>query len=194
VRRPIFVTPLSAEEFHTLQELWYASKPLEQMRIRIVLESNEGYTAAEIAQRTGWTPRAVRRVIQRYNLGGLSSLSDRRRTNPGRRRIVTDEWQGLLLAMIEQPPATYGFPADRWTAKLLAACLAQTNHVYVGEERVRHYLRRNGYSFANRRWSRPALPGSVVFAETALDSAFDDGQALSFAGPVRQNADEDAGV
>ena len=193
MRRPVFVRPLSAEERTQLEELWYASKPLEQMHIRIVLESSEGMTAAEIAQQPGWTPRAVRRVIQRYNAGGMSSLYDRRRTNPGRRRIVTDEWQELLLVMIEQPPTAYGFSAGRWTAKLLAVCLAQTHQKYMSEERVRHYLRRNGYHFANRNWSKATLSVPSVIAEPADDSTVDDNPATSTA-YAPQSPEEDVGA
>lgn len=176
MRRPIFVRALTAGERARLEEMWYTSKPLEQMRIRIVLESCNGLTAAEIGQQLGWTPRAVRRVIQRFNMQGIASIFDRRRTNPGRRRIITDEWQEMLLAMIEQPPSAYGYSAPRWTAKLLADALGQSGHSWVGEERVRHYLRRNGYQFVNRQWSRavnvtPMPPAAPTLEHTPASAA-----------------------
>ena len=175
------MVPLSAEDRTQLEDLWYASKPLEQMHIRIVLESSEGMTAAEIAQRLGWTPRAVRRVIQRYNTGGNSSLSDRRRTNPGRRRIVSDEWQELLLTVIEQPPSAYGFTSPRWTTRLLSTALAQIDHhIHVSEERVRHYLRRNGYQFTEKNWRKATLPISPVIVEQpASDSTMHDNPTMT---------------
>ncbi len=138
----------------SLERLWTTSSPLEQTHILIVLRSSEGLTAAEIAQQTGWTPRAVRRVIERYNSKDIFGLHDRRRSNPGRRRIVTEEWQRLLLEAVEQPPAAFGFTAGRWTVRLLVAYLEQVTRIRVSEERVRHYLRQHGIRYGAGNWLR----------------------------------------
>ena len=158
MRRPIFVRPLSVEEHVSLEQLWRTASPLEQTHILIVLRSSEGLTAAEIAQQVGWTPRAVRRVIERYNNKGILGLHDGRLTNPGRRRVVTEEWQRLLLEVIERPPAAYGFTASRWTVRLLVAYLEQATHIRVSEERVRHYLRLHGIRYAAGNWLRDDAP------------------------------------
>lgn len=158
MRRPIFVRPLTAEEHVSLEQLWRTANPLEQTHILIVLRSSEGLTAAEIAHQVGWTPRAVRRVIERYNSKGILGLHDGRLANPGRRRVVTEEWQRLLLEAIERPPAAWGFTASRWTVRLLVAYLEQATHIRVSEERVRHYLRIHGFRFAAGSWLRGDAP------------------------------------
>jgi len=48
----------------------------ERDRVRMVVHAREGQTGAVIAQRLGYTDRAVRKWIQRYNQGGLAGLKD----------------------------------------------------------------------------------------------------------------------
>ena len=48
----------------------------ERDRVRMVMHAKEGRTGAAIAQRLGYTDRAVRKWIHRYNEGGLEALRD----------------------------------------------------------------------------------------------------------------------
>ncbi len=154
MRRPVFVRHLSIDEHRLLEELKQTTDRLERVRARIILESNDGAIAAEIAQRVGWTPRAVRRVVQRFNADGMPSVYDQRHQNLGRHRIVTEEWQGYLLSLIEQSPTVYGTPATRWTAMRLSTELNSRYNIRISEERVRYYLRRNGYYFDRSGWCK----------------------------------------
>lgn len=64
----------------TLEELreavHRASDADERDRVRMVVHAREGQTGVEIAQRLGYTDRAVRKWIHRYNEGGLAGLKD----------------------------------------------------------------------------------------------------------------------
>ena len=71
---------MRVEPHHTLEELRAAVQRVpdadERDRIRMVLHAKEGQTGAAIAQRLGYTDRAVRKWIRRYNEGGLEGLRD----------------------------------------------------------------------------------------------------------------------
>jgi transposase len=71
---------MKVEAHDTLEELREAvhrtSDADERDRVRMVLHAKEGQTGVAIAQRLGYTDRAVRKWIQRYNEGGLAGLKD----------------------------------------------------------------------------------------------------------------------
>lgn len=64
-----------------VQRTWDAD---ERDRVRMVMHAKQGETGAAIAQRLGYTDRAVRKWIQRYNEGGLAGLKDLARSGPPR--------------------------------------------------------------------------------------------------------------
>ena len=65
------------DSLETLREaVQRASDADERDRIRMVMHAKQGETGAAIAQRLGYTDRAVRKWVQRYNEGGLAGLKD----------------------------------------------------------------------------------------------------------------------
>jgi len=71
---------MRVEPHNTLEELRAAvqrtSDADERDRVRMVMHAMEGKTGAAIAQRLGYTDRAVRKWIHRYNEDGLDGLRD----------------------------------------------------------------------------------------------------------------------
>jgi transposase len=72
--------PMKVQERDSLETLreavQRASDADERDRIRMVMHARQGETGASIAQRLGYTDRAVRKWVQRYNEGGLAGLKD----------------------------------------------------------------------------------------------------------------------
>jgi len=71
---------MKVEPHDTLEELRAAvhriSDADERDRARMVVHAKEGETGVAIAQRLGYTDRAVRKWVLRYNQGGLDGLKD----------------------------------------------------------------------------------------------------------------------
>src|SRR5215218_1181577 len=71
---------MRVEPHDTLEELREAVHRTcdadERDRVRMVMHATEGETGVTIGKRLGYTDRAVRNWIRRYNQGGLSGLKD----------------------------------------------------------------------------------------------------------------------
>jgi transposase len=71
---------MTVEPHDTLEELrkavHRASDADERDRVRMVVHAKEGQTGVVIAQRLGYTDRAVRKWVRRYNEAGLAGLKD----------------------------------------------------------------------------------------------------------------------
>lgn len=71
---------MRVEPHDTLEELQEAvyrtSDADERDRVRMVVHAKEGETGVTIGKRLGYTDRAVRNWIRRYNQGGLAGLKD----------------------------------------------------------------------------------------------------------------------
>jgi transposase len=86
---------MRVEPHDTLEELRAAVHRLsdadERDRVRMVMHAKEGETGEAIAQRLGYTSRAVRKWIRRYNEGGLDGLRDLPRSGRPRHLDVSKE-------------------------------------------------------------------------------------------------------
>jgi transposase len=100
-------------------------------RAHVLLLSDAGVQAVEIAKRLALSPAAVSRIRRRFIDGGVAALSDRRR--PGRPPELVKDEQIVQLAM-SPPPAG----RVRWTVRLLSKRLK------VGHATVARILRKRG--------------------------------------------------
>jgi transposase len=108
------------------------------LRLVMILLSQQGWTAAAIAELLGCDPRTVRRWVHRYNQEGTSGLADRPRS--GRPRLGSRRLGARIRRLLGQPRA--------WTIGLL--------HLYLGRPAMslRTLHRRVGEVAA---WRRPRL-------------------------------------
>lgn len=99
------------------------------LRLVMILLSQQGWTAAAIAELLGCDPRTVRRWVHRYNQEGTSGLADRPRS--GRPRLGSRRLHARIRRLLGQPKA--------WTIGLLhldlgrPAMSLRTLHRRVGE-------------------------------------------------------------
>lgn len=87
---------MRVEPHDTLEELREAvhrvSDANERDRVRMVVHAREGQTGVEIGHRLGYTDRAVRKWVRRYNELGLAGLKDLPRSGrPRHLEAVKDE-------------------------------------------------------------------------------------------------------
>jgi transposase len=68
-------------------------------RLQVVVLAQKRHSGARIAELTGFSPRSVRRIVQRYNKDGPVGLADRPR--PGQPRKLASEREQAFCARLE---------------------------------------------------------------------------------------------
>jgi transposase len=85
------------------------------LRLVMILLSQHGWTATQVAELVGCDPRTVRRWVHRYNHEGTGGLADRPR--PGRPRHSSPRLAARITRLLRQPKA--------WTISRLYVALGR---------------------------------------------------------------------
>jgi transposase len=169
--KPIRVPILSPERLAALEELYRTPKARLRTRAQMVLLATErGLTASEIAQIVRQSEETVRRWLKRYLAEGVEGLRDA--PHPGAPRKVTEEYRERLVAAVRRRPRSLGLPFSLWTLHRLADYMAEQSGIRVEYETVRVHLKAQGivlsrpqhtitspdpeYALKKRRSQRPA--------------------------------------
>src|SRR5437899_2085864 len=91
---------------------------LEHRRSLAVERVHEGYSAQEVAEFLGVTPRSVRRWVAASREQGSRGLAAR--VVPGRPRKLTKAQGSFALSWLTESPTKYGFTTELWAAKRVA--------------------------------------------------------------------------
>lgn len=136
------VTPhLSAE---ALAARFAESRDLvERKRIKVIHLATLGWKSEAISQAAGYGVPWVRKLVRRYNEGGLDALADGRHENPGKPRLLSAEQEQALDTMLRErvPPPDGGVWSGPKVARWMSAELKREVHEVRGWE----VLRRLGY-------------------------------------------------
>ena len=124
---------------------------VERTNCQIVLLADEGRHAPEIAWLVRRGPHQVRKVLHRFQAGGLAGLAPRKA--PGRAVQVTPAWLAELQRIIDLDPRSVGVPSAVWTTRLLSGYLQQVTGHHAAIETVRVHLHRAGYVCKRPTWS-----------------------------------------
>lgn len=128
-----------------------ASDPETRTRYQMVLLAVEQpLSSAQIGALVQRSHDTVRRVLQRFRVGGLAAVP--RRTAPGGPPTITPAWEAELLRVIEDDPHDHGVVSANWTTQLLADYLKEKTGVAVDQETVRRHLHRLGYVCKRPIW------------------------------------------
>lgn len=138
------VKMLNADEYRLLKEAVARRKTPagRARRARVILLSNQGFTAREIAQRLGCNERTTLKWINRFNKHGIAGLEEGPRE--GRPRVYGPEDVGAVIQAALTLPQELGLPFASWTLDRLVAYLSEEKGIGMGRTRVAEVLSAEG--------------------------------------------------
>jgi transposase len=144
----IQVPPLKAEQLAELEELYQKTdKPRYRTRAQMVLLSSEqGLKAEEIAQIVRESHTTILRWLKRYLAEGIEGLQDD--PKPGRSPVVTEVYRKRLLEVVRRRPRSLGLEYSMWTLQRLSEYLAEETGVRISSETVRRELAKEDIVFS----------------------------------------------
>lgn len=143
---------LSQEQKERLVKMLKQHKnPYVREKILILLLMNDGKTYQEISNFLDIAYPTVAYWAVHGDPDKLESFLDGRRE--GNFRKVTQEYQDLLLEVIEKEPAEYGYEFGRWTAARLATYLEGATGIKLSGSQVRRILERKKYVYLWAKYS-----------------------------------------
>jgi transposase len=138
------VKMLDADEYRVLKKTVASRKMAagKVRRARIVLLSNQGHTAREIAEKLECNERTALKWIGRFNRHGVAVLEEVLRE--GRPRIYGPEDVGVVIQAALTPPQELGLPFASWTLDRLRIYLSEEKGVGMGRTRIAEVLSAEG--------------------------------------------------
>lgn len=152
MRQPIYVRPLSEAERETLEVGLRSSDAFTLRRCQILLASDRGENAYQIARSLGCNPQTVRNVIHKFNEEGLEATLRKGSKRPHTvYRAFDEERAEILRGLLHQSPRELGKDTSLWTLDLAAEVSFEEGltEERVSGETVRATLKRLGV-----RWER----------------------------------------
>jgi transposase len=189
----VFVREVTSEEAVKLRRISRQSKVFGlRQRAQIVLASDSGASAAQIAQVLRTDENQVRRVIKEFNADGVAAL--RPPTGGGRPRRIDDTARDKIREVALARPRDLGEPCTRWSLATLRRYLIRNRVVTsVDKEHLRRILQSMGITAQRTRtwkWSNDPLfeqkKGWVLAAYKGAEAGTIDGVVVSFdeCGPI----------
>ena len=127
---------LNREELEA--QLAAATAPDERRRVQVLLSLAAGVPLTDIVALTGYRPRSIRQIAQRYIEIGAASLVDQRAFAQGAASILSAEEQLELCSALQGVPPDGG----AWTGGKVAQWMAAKTGRPVHRQRGCEYLRR----------------------------------------------------
>jgi len=128
-----------------LKNLKEHKNPYVREKILILLLMNDGKTYQEISNFLKIAYPTVAYWAVHGDPDNLDSFLDGRRS--GNFSKVTQEYEDLLLEVVEKEPAEYGYEFGRWTAARLATYLEQITGIKLSGSQVRRRLEKKKYVY-----------------------------------------------
>jgi transposase len=117
-----------------------AATAAERRRWQVIGLLADGTPLAEIVAATGYRPRTIRQIAQRYRDSGPAGLVDGRQRSLGATPLLSLEQQDELRAALQGVPPDGG----RWNGPKVARWIAARTGKHVHRQRGWEYLRRFG--------------------------------------------------
>jgi transposase len=117
-----------------------ASTAIERRRWQVIGLLADGAPLAEIVGATGYRPRTIRQIAQRYRERGSAGLADGWQRSAGAAPILSEEQQRELRQALQKPAPDDGV----WTGPKVARWIAARTGKRVHRQRGWEYLRRLG--------------------------------------------------
>jgi transposase len=152
MKRPIYVRPLTDTERKTLVAGLRSPDAFTLRRCQVLLASDAGQNAYQIARNLGCNPQTARNAIHKFNEEGLPEAlkrgSHRPHTVP---RSFDEKGAEALREMLHQSPREFGKHSSLWTMEMAAEVSFEEGLTKerVSGETIRATLARMGV-----RWQR----------------------------------------
>lgn len=147
MKPPVRIRKLEEEEYRALKK-WATSRTMAAGRVKraqIILQSNQGYIAQEIAQTLDLNEKTVRIWISRFNRAGIAGLEEKSRV--GRPPVYSTDQVATVLQLAQTPPRTLGLPFHFWTLDRLVAYLNEEKGIGLKRSRLSEIFRYEGLSW-----------------------------------------------
>jgi len=138
------IAPPASDEPSTLSRAEIAARTLwaptaaERRRWQVIGLVADQASLAEIVAATGYRPRTIREIAQRYQVSGAAALADRRVQSPGAPRLLTPFLEHELWQALQGPAPDGGI----WTGPKVALWIAAKTGKRIFRQRGWEYLRR----------------------------------------------------
>lgn len=139
------------EEREELERMTQQEVGRVALRAQIILLSNRGFTAPEIADIQSTSDVSVYKWLDRFDEEGPTGLHDRPRS--GRPTKMDEEAQEAIEETLSEPPTEQGYNFTCWTVPLLTTHLQQLVQKSFCQETVRNALHDLGYRWRRPRWA-----------------------------------------
>ena len=152
MKRPIYVRPLTDAERETLKAGLRSPDAFTLRRCQILLQSERGENAYQIARALGCNPQTARNAIHEFNEGGLKEALRQKSRRPHTVHSAFDsERAEALRELLHRSPREFGRDTSLWTLEMAAGVSFEEGLTKerVSGETIRATLARMGV-----RWER----------------------------------------
>ena len=153
MKRPIFVRPISDAERETLEAGLRSPDAFTLRRCQILIASDRGENAYQIARSLGCNPQTVRNAIHAFNEKGLPQAlwQGSKRPHTVHRAFQGPEQAEALRELLHHKPRNFGKDTSLWTLDLAAEVSFQEG---LTEERITGETVRATLGRMGIRWER----------------------------------------
>jgi transposase len=138
----LFVRVLSGGESRKLRQLIRGNGNARIVRrAQVIRLSARGKAPSEIADLLERSCSGVRKIINRFNAEGFTSLADKPRE--GRPSKTTERYVALLKEVVQASPRDLGYPFSCWTLERLRTHLARKTRIILSVPHLSRLMRDN---------------------------------------------------
>jgi transposase len=152
---PLFVRPLTAEEWQRLQAGLQSREAFTLRRCQILLASAQGQRPAQIAAALGCAVQTVRNTLHAFERQGPDCLARGSNRPKSARRLLDAPRAERLRELLHQSPRAFGHPQSLWTLPLAAEVCYQQGFSdrVLSPETVRQAVQRLGLGWKRaKQW------------------------------------------
>jgi transposase len=151
MKAPIYVRKMTKKEKQAMQAGVRSKDPFVIRRSQVVLASERGQKAIDIAKTLGCDDETVRNVIKGFNQGGIAVLKEGSRRPHSTQAAFSTKSVEQLKEILHQSPRNFGKATSLWTLNLAAEVSYENELIKerVSGETIRATLKRFGM-----KWTR----------------------------------------
>ena len=173
MKAPLYVRNLTKKERQAMQAGVRSRDPYVIRRSQIVMASERGQKAIEIAKMLGCDDQTVRNVIKGFNENGISILKEGSRRPHKTQAAFSTKGVEQLKEILHQSPRNFGKATSLWTLDLAAEVSYENKLVkeQVSGETIRATLKRFGMKWTRaKHWiTSPDPDYELKKTKSALD-------------------------